>query len=110
MDGALPEEEEYDLSRIMNGRLTSNEYAKASAAKHNAYYDQCDYDIESDGVEKLDEALWCLLNDHLEGTEVWGKLKSLREGDGLAAYQHIHVVFGGYMCNFGRQEELGYAS
>ena len=78
MGGTLPGKEEYDLLRITIGRLISNEYAKASAAKQEDN-DQGDYVIDSDDVEKLDVALWYLLNDKLEGTDVRGKLRSLRE-------------------------------
>ena len=41
-------------------------------------------------MTKLDEDVWYILNDKLEGIEPRGKLKGLREGDGLQAYQRIY--------------------
>ena len=62
MGVTLPEAE-YDLLRTMSGRLTSTEYAKASATKQREDEGQGDCAIESDDVEKLDEELWYQLSE-----------------------------------------------
>ena len=46
--------------------------------------------FEGDQMHKLDEYVWCVLNDKLDGVETRGKLKGLREGDGLQAYQKVY--------------------
>ena len=45
----------------------AREYSKASPAKQRYDDDRSDYDIESDDVEGLDEAVGYLLNDEVEG-------------------------------------------
>ena len=90
MDGAIPEGEENDFSRIMNGRVTLNEYQKASRAAIEADDAKGDCELDESDMEKLGEDLWCLLKDKLEGVEPRGKLKGLHEGDGLMTYQKIY--------------------
>ena len=70
--------------------MTAAEYNKASAAKQLADDNKGEYDFTTDHLAKLDEDLWYILNDKLEGIEPRGKLKGLREGDGLQAYQKIY--------------------
>jgi len=41
-------------------------------------------------MKQLEEDLWYILNEKLEGTEPRGKLKGLREGEGLTAYQKTY--------------------
>ena len=38
-------------------------------------------------MKQLEEDLWYILNEKLEGIDPRGKLKGLREGEGLTAYQ-----------------------
>ena len=89
MDGVLDEDED-DMTRILNDRLTANEYAKASPVKKKQDDDKGEYEVTEEHLTKLDEDLWYILNDKLEGIEPRGKLKGLREGDGLQAYQKIY--------------------
>ena len=89
MDGVLDEDED-DLTRILNDRLTANEYDKATSVKQKQDDDRGEYEFTTEHLAKLDEDLWYILNDKLEGIEPRGKLKGLREGDGLQAYQKIY--------------------
>ena len=49
-----------------------------------------EHEFTSEHQFTLDEDLFYILNDKLEGIEPRGKLKGLREGDGLQAYQKIY--------------------
>ena len=74
MDGVLDEDED-DLARILNDRLTANEYAKASPVKQKQDDDKGEHEVTEEHLTKLDEDLWYILNDKLEGIEPRGKLK-----------------------------------
>ena len=89
MDGVLDEDED-DTAIIMNVRLTAAEYNKAPAVKQLADDDKGEHEFTTDHLAKLWEDLWYILIDKLEGIEPRGKLKGLREGDGLQAYQNIY--------------------
>ena len=108
MDGVLDEDED-DLERIMNGRLTAYEYAKASAAKQQNDDDKGDHEFTTEQMGKPDEDLWYLLNANLEGVEPRGKLNGFREGSGLQAY---HKIYKWYSAVTGvapiSQDELGH--
>ena len=41
-------------------------------------------------IEKLDEDIWYVLKDKLEGAEANGKMKGLRQGEAIKAYQNIY--------------------
>ena len=72
MGGVLDEGED-DLDRMMNGKLTADEYAKASAVKLQDDDGKGDREFTAEMMGKLDEYLWHLLNDKLEGVEPRGK-------------------------------------
>ena len=42
-----------------------------------------DYEFTMANLKQLEEDLWYILTDKLEGQEPRGKIKGLREGDGL---------------------------
>ena len=90
MDGVIPSEDAEDLQRILNGRLTLNEYAQASPATQAIEDNKGDFEFTDEHMEKLDEDLWYVLNDKLVGDEPRGKLKGLSDGDGLTAYQKLY--------------------
>ena len=79
-------EDEDGMARVLCGRLTSSEYTKASATKQAEDDGKGDFDFEGEQVHKLDEDLWYILNDKLDGAQPRWKLKGLREGDGLQAH------------------------
>ena len=89
MDGILDEDED-DIARILNDRLTASEYSKSSLVKQTQDDNKGEHEFTAEHLTKLDEDLWYILNDKLEGIEPRGKLKGLREGDGLQAYQKIY--------------------
>ena len=74
----------------MNGTLSADEHAKARAVKQQEDDDKGEHEFTTDQLCKLDEDLWYLVNDKLEGVEPRGKLKGLREGDGLQVYQKLY--------------------
>ena len=41
-------------------------------------------------MHRLSEDLWYILNEKLEGQDPLGKLKGLKEGQGLTAYQKVY--------------------
>ena len=49
-----------------------------------------DWDIEEDDIDKLDEDLWYVLKDKLDGVDPNGKMKGLKQGEGIKAYQKIY--------------------
>ena len=89
MDGTLLVDEEEDLIRNLNGRLTVNERTNASLQRVQEDDDEGEYETDTDDMGKLDEDLWDLFNDKLEGVEPRGKLKVLKECDWESAYQKI---------------------
>ena len=79
------------MVRILNNRPTQEEYDnKASAAERLVDDNKGDYDFTMLNMKQLEEDLWYILTDKLEGQEPRGKVKGLREGDGLTAYQKIY--------------------
>ena len=49
-----------------------------------------DYDFTMRNMKQLEEDLWYIFTDKLEGQDPRGKVKGLCEGDGLTAYQKIY--------------------
>ena len=91
LDGALKDVDDDDMLRILNNRLTQEEYDnKASAAERKVDDDKGDYEFPMSSLKQLEEDLWYIFNDKLEGQEPRGKIKGLHEGDGLTAYQKIY--------------------
>ena len=82
LEGVIPEEDEDDIIRIMNGRLTAYEFMKASQAKQKEDEDKGDYEFTEEEKAQMGEDLWYILNEKLEGAEARGKLKGLTDGDG----------------------------
>ena len=91
LDGALKDVDDDDMVRILNNRLTQEEYdSKASAAERLVDDNKGDYEFTITNLKQLEEDLWYILTDKLEGQEPRGKVKGLREGDGLTASQKIY--------------------
>ena len=91
LDGALKDVDDDDMVRILNNRLTQEEYDnKASAAERLVDDNKGDYEFTMSNLKQLEEDLWYILTDKLEGQEPRGKIKGLREGDGLTAYQKTY--------------------
>ena len=87
MDGIIPDDDSDDLLNILNGRLTRLEYQKATPARQQVEDSKGDFSFTDQDLQRLDEDLWYVLNEKLEGAEVLGKLKGLSDGDGITAYQ-----------------------
>ena len=79
-----------DRLRILNNRLTVIERRRASREKVEEDEAKGDFDIDLETIEKLDEDLWYVLKDKLDGAEANGKLKGLKQGEGIKAYQKIY--------------------
>ena len=90
LDGALKEQDDDDMVRILNSRLTQEEYDKASAADRTSDENKGDYEFTLKNMKQLEEDLWYIFTDKLEGQDPRGKIKRFREGDGLTAYQKIY--------------------
>ena len=80
LDGELKDVDEDDMVRILNNRLTQEEYdSKASAAERLADDNKGDYEFTKTNIKQLEEDLWYIFTDKLEGQEPRGKVKGLRE-------------------------------
>ena len=90
LDGALQDTDDEDLCRILNDRLTQSEYRVASPAERTIDDNKGEYDFTEKDMFRLSEDLWYILNDKLEGQDPLGKLKGLKEGQGLTAYQKVY--------------------
>ena len=91
LDGIIAEQDEDDIIKIMNGRLTADEYMKASQLKRDEDDHKGDYEFTEENKVQLEEDLWCILNEKLEGTEARGKLTGLMDGDG-GPLTHSHLT------------------
>ena len=60
MDGALKEQDDDDMARFLNCRLTQEEYDKASAADRFPDDNKGDYDFTLKNMKQLEEDLWYL--------------------------------------------------
>ena len=89
LEGIISNEHEEDIIKVLNDRLTTSEYARATGPAKQADTDKGPYQFNEVRVEKLDEDLWYVLNDKLEGIETRAKIKGLEDGDGIPAYQKI---------------------
>ena len=102
LDGALQETDEDDIVRILNGRATHDDYDSAPRADKLADDNKGEYEFNVKLKRRHDEDLWYILNEKLEGIDPRGKLKGLREGEGLAAYQKTYkwysAVTGGALA------------
>ena len=56
--GGMLDEDEDDLERIMNGKLTADEYAKAIAVNQRVDYDKGEHEFTTEQMIKLDDDLW----------------------------------------------------
>ena len=90
LDGIIPEQDEDDIIKIMSGRLTADEYMKASQGKRDEDDNKGDYEFTEENKVQLEEDLWYILNEKLEGIEARGKLKGIMDGDGIMAWQKVH--------------------
>eukprot|EP00959_Pyramimonas_sp_CCMP1952_P363184 7605404-Pyramimonas_sp.AAC.1 len=71
----------------MNGRLTASEYLKATQAKQAEDDNKGDYELTEGDKTQMEEDLWYILNEKVEGAEARGTLKGLMDGDGIMAWQ-----------------------
>ena len=69
----------------MNRRFTATEYMKAPKLKQDEDDQKGDYEFTDEDKIKLEEGLWYILNEKLEGPEARGKLKGPMDGDGIMA-------------------------
>ena len=51
MDGAIPDEDADEIIHIMNGRLTSREYAKATTSAQREEEANGDYELEDEDYQ-----------------------------------------------------------
>eukprot|EP00959_Pyramimonas_sp_CCMP1952_P378432 7927466-Pyramimonas_sp.AAC.1 len=71
----------------MNGRLTASEYLKANSAKQAEDDNKGEHEFTEGDETQMEEDLWYILNEKLEGADARGKLKGLMDGDGIMAWQ-----------------------
>ena len=91
MDGEVTELDGEDLLRVMNDRLTDNEYRKASDERQMEDDDKGEeLDFTENDLDRLNEDLWYIMQEKMEGEETRTKLKGLKEGEGLGGYQKIY--------------------
>eukprot|EP00959_Pyramimonas_sp_CCMP1952_P263441 5509100-Pyramimonas_sp.AAC.1 len=64
--------------------------ARTSPTKVQEDEDLGDLEIDEAEIEKLDEDLWYLLKDKLDGAEQNGEINGLRKGEGIKAYHKIY--------------------
>ena len=108
MDGVLDEYED-NMARILSGRLTAAEYTRASLAKRQEDGDPADFDFDSNMMAKLDEDLWRILNDRVDGVEPRGKLKGIARRRWAAIVpEDLQSVLRRYWSYFSSQDELGH--
>ena len=69
LDGALNETDEDDIVRILNGRLTQDEYDSAPRADKVTDDKKGEYEFSVKMKRRLDEDLWYILNEKLEGQD-----------------------------------------
>merc|ERR1712113_804501 len=93
MDGAIPDDDADEIIKIMNGRLTSREYDKAPLTVQREDDDKGDYELDDDDYQKLNEDMWYLLKDKLDGDDALGKLKGLEDGEGIMGYQKLYKFY-----------------
>ena len=61
LEGIISNEHEEDVIKVLNDRLTTSEYARATVPAKQADADKGDYQFDEVMVEKLDEDLWYVL-------------------------------------------------
>eukprot|EP00959_Pyramimonas_sp_CCMP1952_P274666 5741829-Pyramimonas_sp.AAC.1 len=66
LDGVVPEEDDDEIIRIMNGRLTASEYLKANQAKQAEDDNTGDHEFTEGDKTHMEEDLWYILNEKLE--------------------------------------------
>ena len=71
-DGALKEQDDEDMVRILNGRLTQAEYDVAGAADRVTDDNKGEYEFNMRNLKQLEEDLWYILTDKLEGQDPIG--------------------------------------
>ena len=75
LEGIVSNEYQEDIIKVLNDRLTNSEYARASPSAKQADVDKGPYKFTEEMVDKLDEDLWYVLSDKLEGIETRAKIK-----------------------------------
>ena len=76
LGGALKYVDDDDMVRVLSNRLTQEEYdSKASAADRLTDDNKGDYEFTISNMKLLEEDLWYILNDKLEGQETRGNIK-----------------------------------
>ena len=55
MDGAIPDDDADEIIKIMNGRLTSREYSKASLPVQREDDNKGDFELDEEDYQKLNE-------------------------------------------------------
>ena len=93
MDGAIPDEDADDIIKIMSGRLTIWEYDKATSGGQREDDNKGEYELDDDDYQKLNEDLWYILKEKLEGDDALGKLKGLDDGEGIMGYQKLYKFY-----------------
>eukprot|EP00959_Pyramimonas_sp_CCMP1952_P039100 818617-Pyramimonas_sp.AAC.1 len=68
MDGVSDADED-GVAMMLNGRLTAAEHTKASAVQQQDDGDEGELEFVRDEMYQLDEGLWYILTDKLDGVE-----------------------------------------
>ena len=55
------------MVRILNNRLTQQEYEKVSAAEQRVDDNKGEYEFTLNNMKQLEEDLWYILNEKLDG-------------------------------------------
>ena len=95
LEGVIPDDDGDDAIKVMSGRLTAAEYARASSHGRQNDADNGVYEFTDEDFERLDEDLWYILSEKLVGPGPRERMCSL-------TFHHLRFVVDAVTCATGR--------